>query len=115
MFEFRIAPEMREQRKAELVKLIEQSPNADIVVPVCDRAIITEMVVSGIEKTMLTLRAHTALVADNGLLRGECSEEALLMLLFKELHGVAADMMSQLTRDTLLELELARSAEETRQ
>lgn len=47
-----------DQRKREIIEHLSGAPNADMVVPMQDRVIIADLVMSGVEKAMASLNVH---------------------------------------------------------
>ena len=81
-------------RKAELIKMLADAPEAETELPAIDRILIADLVISGIEKMMKTLDAHLDLVAPS--LHTESSVHAFAMLQFMEVAQVARGVVDQM-------------------
>jgi hypothetical protein len=88
-----------DERKAAIIKSLGDSPHADAVVPMQDRVIIADLVISGIEKMMATINAHLDMSAK--VLSGEGSRIALCMFMMMEMRSVAESIVNQMGEQSL--------------
>lgn len=83
---FKINPSHMDQRKRELIEIMGSAAGADIVMPMQERVIVADLVMSGVEKIFATVDSHMAQSA-HVLLEGPALEALLLMVLQEAGHA----------------------------
>lgn len=90
---FGINPAKVDERKKQLIELMSQSSGADTMVPMQDRVIIADLVMSGLEKMFQTIEMHMDMCAN--VMPNPTALEALFIMLMQEGHHSLAGVVEQ--------------------
>lgn len=88
-----------DERKRQIIDTLNSAPNVDESVPVQDRVIIADLIISGVEKVMATVDAHLDMSAP--VLKTADGVGALTLMLVMEIGHVSNSLAHQIGMSAL--------------